>query len=327
MPGRTRPEGYDMLDRRKVLHAAFVLSLPVAVAAFGLSAWTALLLVLLALLWRWAIVLHDLARPGAGPELVLETISASHYVEKVRWCMDRLGLDYQEAPWAGTLGAFYLGRTVPRLHFRTGAVRSQIGNSPEILRYLWGACAISHGAAAAFLEPTAERLEFERRIDRSGVSLQVWIYYHLLDAPALCKHAWGADSQAVPSWQRRLVSALFPLQAFMIRKVFRVDEAHYLKSRERIEALLAETEARLADGRRSILGGDTINYTDIAFAAIQGAWLQPEGYGGGAGIRIERSRVPAAMRRDIEHWVEEYPRVTRYVEDLYAAERNGNEDA
>ena len=93
-----------------------------------------------------------------------------------------------------------------------------------------------------------------------------------------------------------------------------------------IEALLAETEARLADGRRSILGGDTINYTDIAFAAIQGAWLQPEGYGGGAGIRIERSRAPAAMRRDIERWVEEYPRVTRYVEDLYAVERKRNED-
>jgi hypothetical protein len=145
---------------------------------------------------------------------------------------------------------------VPRLHFRTGAVRSQIGNSPEILRYLWGAYGVSRGAAAAFLEPSAERLEFERRIDRCGVSLQVWIYYHLLDAPALCKHAWGADSQVIPAWQRKLVDALFPVQAFMIRKAFRVNEAHYRKSCEHIEALLADVEGRLADGRRSILGGD-----------------------------------------------------------------------
>ena len=312
-----------MLDKRIVLHTALLLLLPLLVAVLGLSVWAALLMVLLMILWRWGIVLAGLLRPATSPQLVLETISASHYVEKVRWCMDRLGVEYEEVPWCGTLGAFYLGRTVPRLHFRTGAVRSQIGNSPEILRYLWGAYGASLGESATFLEPTAERLEFERGIDRCGVSLQVWIYYHLLDAPELCKHAWGVDSEAIPAWQRRLVDVLFPLQALMIRKAFRVNETRYRQSCERIEALLAETEAKLADGRRSILGGEQINYTDIAFAAIQGAWLQPAGYGGGAGIRIERERTPVAMQRDIERWVEDYPRVTRFIEELYEAERDG----
>lgn len=311
-----------MLDPRIALHAGFVLLLPLLVAAFGLSLWTALALVLLALLWRWAIVLVGFLRPPTGPDMVLETISASHYVEKVRWCMDRLGLEYQEVPWCGTLGAFYLGRTVPRLHFRTGMVRSQIGNSPEILRYLWGAYGADCGEKGAFLEPTVERLALERRIDQCGVSLQVWIYYHLLDAPAICKYAWGVDSQAIPAWQRKLISVLFPVQAFMIRKAFRVNEPHYRKSCERIEGLLADIDAQLADGRRSILGGEAVNYTDLAFAAIQGAWLQPEGYGGGAGIRIERNRAPAAMRRDIERWIEDYPGVTRFIEELYATERN-----
>jgi hypothetical protein len=311
-----------MLDRRIVLHAAFVLLLPILVAAFGWSVWTALLLVLLAILWRWAIVLQGFLRPTAAPDLVLETISASHFVEKVRWCMDRLGLDYKEVPWCGTLGVFYLGRTVPRLHFRSGMVRSQIGNSPEILRYLWGAYGATLGASADFLEPTEERLELESRIDRCGVSLQVWAYYHLLDAPDVCKHAWGIDSETVPAWQRKLIGVLYPLQAFMMRKVFRITEANYRKSRDRIDALLEETEAQLADGRRSILGGDTLNYTDLAFAAIQGIWLQPTGYGGGAGIRIERTSVPPAMRQDIERWIEEYPRATRFIEDLYANQRN-----
>ena len=311
-----------MLDKRLVLHAAFVLLLPVLVAGFGWSVWTALLLVLLAILWRWAIVLQAFLRPSSAPGMVLETISASHFVEKVRWCMDRLGLDYEEVPWCGTLGAFYLGRTVPRLHFRTGMVRSQIGNSPEILRYLWGAYGTSRASAAAFLEPTAERLELEHRIDRCGVSLQVWIYYHLLEDPDLCKEAWGVNSGAVPAWQRRVVSTLFPVQAFMIRKAFRVSESNYRKSCERIEAQLAETEGLLADGRGSILGGDVVNYTDLAFAAIHGLWLQPPAYGGGAGIRIERSRAPASMRQDTERWIEDYPRVTRFIEAMYASERN-----
>ena len=311
-----------MPDRRIVLHASFVLLLPILVAAFGWSVWTALLLVLLALLWRWAIVLQGFLRPPAEPELVLETISASHFVEKVRWCMDRLGLDYQEVPWCGTLGAFYLGRTVPRLHFRSGMVRSQIGNSPEILRYLWGAYGATFGTAAAFLEPTEERLELESRIDRCGVSLQVWAYYHLLDVPGVCKHAWGIDSEAVPVWQRKLIGVLYPLQAFLMRKAFRITAANYRKSRDRIDELLAATEAQLADGRRSLLGGDTLNYTDLAFAAIQGIWLQPQGYGGAAGIRIERASVPPAMRQDIERWIEEYPRATTFIEDLYLNHRN-----
>ena len=77
--------------------------------------------------------------PEKVPALVLDSISVSHFVEKVRWNLDRAGIDYVENASGGTLGAFFAGRTVPRLRIRTGAVRSQIGNSPEILRYLWGA--------------------------------------------------------------------------------------------------------------------------------------------------------------------------------------------
>ena len=310
-----------MPDKRLTLHTAFVLLLPVLVAAFGWSVWTALLLVLVALLWRWAIVLQGFVRPARGPELVLETIPASHFVEKVRWCMDRLGVDYEEVPWCGTLGAFYLGRTVPRLHVRTGIVRSQIGNSPEILRYLWGTYGATLGPAAAFLEPTQERIEFERRIDRCAVSLQVWVYYHILDEPELCKRAWGMHSEAIPLWQRKLVGVLYPVQVFMMRRAFRINETNYRKNREHIDNLLAEADAALADGRGSILGGDSLNYTDFAFAAIQGLWLQPEGYGGGAGIRMERNTVPDAMRKDIERWIENYPSATRFIEALYASER------
>jgi glutathione S-transferase len=312
-----------MPDRRAVIHAAFLLLLPLIVAAFGLSLSAALLLVVGALVWRWAIVLLDLVRPAAGPELVLETISASHFVEKVRWCMDRLGLDYQEEPWGGTLGSFYLGRTVPRLKFRTGAVRSHIGNSPEILRYLWGAYSARHGADASFLEPTAERLELERRLDRYGRNLQVWVYYHVLGDADLCKHLWGRNNPATPVWQRWLVGALYPLQAFMISKSFSTTTRHYEKSRGHIEDLLAEMDERLADGRHSILGGKEINYTDLAFAAMSGLWLMPEEYGAGAaaGVRVDQERLPQAMRDDTGRWGEDYPRAIAFVRRLYAEER------
>ena len=312
-----------MPGKQVVIHAAFLLLLPLVVAAFGISFWGALLLVIIALAWRWAIVLLNIARPSGGPELVLETISASHFVEKVRWCMDRLGLDYQEKPWGGTLGAFYRGRTVPLLVFRSGHVHSHIGNSPEILRYLWGVYSGTLGERAGFLEPTPERLELERRFDRYGRNLQVWVYYHVLDDPELCKHLWGMNNPATPWWQRRLVGLLYPVQAFLISKSFRTSAEHYQHSCEHIETLLAQMDEQLADGRRSILGDDEINFSDLAFAAMSGLWLMPEEYGAGAasGVHVERERLPQGMRDDTGRWIDDYPHAVAFVRRLYTEER------
>ena len=110
-----------------------LLAAPILVALAGMGFVAALFLVLAVLLWRWILVFRALAQRPAGPEMSLESISASHFVEKVRWCMDRLGVDYREVPDVGAIGVFFTGRTVPRLVVRTGSVSSSIGNSADIL--------------------------------------------------------------------------------------------------------------------------------------------------------------------------------------------------
>jgi glutathione S-transferase len=313
-----------MQERRLLLHGLFLLLLPVIVAWWGISVPGAIALVLVGLLWRWGISLSSIAAPPRGPELELQTISASHFVEKVRWCMDRLGVDYVEKPAGGALGAFFLGRTVPRLRFHSGAVRSSIGNSPEILRYLWGRYAAERGALAEFLRPTAERLEFESRIDRCGTNLQVWVYFHILDDRDLTLHAWGANSPAIATWQRFALKLLYPLLRALMRKAFRITPVHHARATAHLAKTLAEVEDSLADGRQSILGGDEINYSDIAFAAIMGLWVMPPAFGGGQAdaVRIEIERCPPAMQAEIAAWKQTYPLVTAYVERLYVEQRN-----
>jgi glutathione S-transferase len=312
-----------MIGNRLLIHAVFLTIAPIVVAWFGLSVPAAILLVGLLLLWRWLVVLSGFVLPAKTPALVLATISASHFVEKVRWSMDRLGLDYVEQTAGGAMGAFFRGRTVPQLKVRTGGVQSSIGNSAEILRYLWGRYAVDNPQAAAFLEPTKERVEFESRLDRYGVSLQVWVYYHLLNDRDLTLHAWGANSPTTPFWQRLLLRPLFPVLRLLIRRSFRITEANYARAVSRIEELLGETEARLEDGRKSLLGDDSLNYTDFAFAAMTGLWLMPPQYGGGKAdaVRIERDRAPAGMRQNIESWATDYARAIAFVERLYAEER------
>lgn len=308
-----------MTGRRLIVHGVFLFLAPVLVAWMGWSVPAAIALVLLLLAWRWIISLSVFIAPASCPELELETISASHFVEKVRWCMDRLGIDYRERPVAGTLGAFYLGRTVPVLHFRCGAVRSSIGNSREILRYLWGRYAIELGDRAEFLRETRERQALEKRLDRVGVDLQVWVYYHLLDDHELTLHAWGVNNPAIPAWQRVALRVLRPVQTALIRKAFRITPSHYEKAVAHIDALLAEVEEWLGDGRRSLVGGDEINYTDIAFAALMGLWRRPPGYGGPAGenVRIETDRLPEEARAQIERWENRYPACSEFILRMY----------
>jgi len=308
-----------MTGRRILLHSLFVFLLPVIVAWWGLSVSGAIALVLLALLWRWAISLSAIITPASVPELELETISASHFVEKVRWSLDRLGLDYRERPVGGTLGAFFLGRTVPLLKFRTGAVRSSIGNSAEILRYLWGRYSAELGERAEFLRPTPERLEFESRVDRCGVDLQVWVYFHILDDRELTLHAWGANSPLIPRWQRLALKLLYPLLIRLIRRAFRISPKHHARAVANISSLLAEVEERLEDDRQSILGGDEINYSDLAFASIMGLWLMPPKYGlrQADAVRITIDRCPPAMQREVESWKSRYPRSSAFIERLY----------
>ena len=308
-----------MTDNRNLIFAALLFAAPIVVAWYGLSVAAAAGVVVLLLLCRWMITLSGFLAPEKKPALELATISASHFVEKVRWSFDRLGVEYAEKPAGGTLGAFFRGRTVPQLKARTGSVRSVIGNSSDILRYVYGRYLHEDPEKAAFLEPTAERVEFERRLDLYGVSLQVWVYYHILHDRDLALHAWGVNSPATPAWQRALLRILFPLQAALIRLSFKINDTHFARSVARIEDVLADAETRLADGRASLLGGSELNYTDLAFAAFTGLWLMPEAYGGGKAdhVRVERDRAPAEMRAEIERWIETYPRVVAWVEALY----------
>jgi len=312
-----------MTDRRRLLHAIFLSIAPLLVAWFGLSVSAALALVLLLLLWRWLVVMSGFAAPEKVPELELETIPVSHFVEKVRWCMDRLGLDYEEKAVGGTLGAFYRGRTVPQLKVRTGAVRSVIGNSADILRYLWGRYGQADPDTAAFLRPDKDRVELERRLDRYGAHLQVWIYYRILDNRALTLRAWGCDDPNVPQWQRWLLHVVYPLQVVLIRRTFRICDEHFARVVAEIESLLAELNDTLEDGRHSLLGGTELNYTDLSFAAFSGLWLVPENYGGGMAdaVRPDPSSLPEPMSMDIASWRAAYPRAVALVSRLYSEER------
>lgn len=302
------------MTQRNALTLALLLAIPLVVALFDLSFPATLILILLLATGLWASVMRRFTAPGDG-HIVLETIGISHFAEKVRWALDRLGVPYRERVSAGTLGAFYLGRTVPVLEFQTGRVTSTIGNSEEILRFLWGVH--SQDPRAAFLEPTPERVELERRLDRYGQSLQVWAYYHILDQKPLMLRLWGANDPRVPNWQRAAVRILYPVQVALMRRAFRLSRKHYESAKGHIKVLLADADASLAGSPGSILGDAEPNYTDLAFAALSTPWALPDNFAGRDEPMLTYEDSPEAMQNDIDEFRRHAPQAYDFILGLY----------
>src|SRR5512137_1299767 len=229
----------------RVIHLLALYALPVAVAAAGwgvpAAIGTAVSALLLGVAARLFVSLRALRQPERP--LRLHTITFSHYAEKARWCLDRLGVRYEEVPNVGVLGVLLTGRTVPWLEVPPGLTR--IGDSPRILRYLWGEYAGRlPGERTWFLEPTPAALELEARFDRRlGNDVRVWVYAQVLGNRALTLRSWGLEERAIPAWQRALLAAGTPVLRFAVRRMLGVTSRRAVRALERTHEAFAEVDA------------------------------------------------------------------------------------
>jgi len=287
----------------RTLQLLALYALPIVVAALGwgpaAAAVSALLLALAGIASRLGATRAAAARPEAA--LRLHTITFSHYVEKVRWCLDRLGIAYEEVPNAGILGVLLTGRTVPSLEIPPGLTR--IGDSPRILRYLWGEYAGRLPAGRTdFLAPTPVALELERYFDqRLGNDVRVWVYSRIFARRDLTLRSWGIEEPRVPGWQRALLRAGTPLLRFAVRRMLGVHPARAARALERTREAFGRVDDLLADGRR-YLAGDALSFADITFASLAALAVLPPEYGGRAidGRRLGIEDLEPDWRAEVE---------------------------
>lgn len=301
----------------------FLLALPLLVAGLGFGPLAAGAALLAGLLWKWAAGFQALVPQPGPPALRLETIGVSHIVEKARWHLDRLGAPYEEDRAGGILGLLFLARAVPRLHVEAGASRSTIGDSKEILRFLWGRYSTSHPKEAAFLQPTGESLELEHRIDAYAEDMRRYIYWKLLPHRSEMLRFWGANDPAVPAWQRMLMRLAYPVLVGFVVRGIEVTPERAEQSADAARRFLTDMEERLKHGG-PVLQRGPLHSIDLQFAAASAIWVRPPEFGGrwyAAHYELPREQWPDDIREEIGRWQAMFPHTTVYTRKLYAEER------
>lgn len=222
------------------------------------------------------------------PSFKLTTIRFSHYNEKARWTLDRLGIAYAERPLmpivhffvtpfvaagAGEADSQSSRFSTPILAAKDG---TRIADSSKIMRYL----SDRYLEPKQSLFPTAEVSALDEHYNRYlGPHTRRVFYSNVLSDQGLMFEL--ADRNVSPA-QARLFKLVFPLARKRIVSGLGVAKERVDRSVGYIYKEFEDAGKRLKDGR-PFLFGDRFTAADLSFACLGGVAILPtpsEGYGG-----------------------------------------------
>lgn len=205
------------------------------------------------------------------------TFQISHYCEKVRWALDRIGFPYVEEchlPPLHRLKTTPLGgSSVPVLVTEMEILK----DSADILKHL-DTVAPAHlklYPVSPVLRHEVEELEtqFNREL---GVLTRQWGYFYALQNRGVMQKLW---CEGVPAWEKLLFPVLFPLTRCLVHSSYNVHRESALAAYRRTQQIFNMVSDRLSDGRRYLVG-DCFSAADLAFASLSAPGIVPPEYGG-----------------------------------------------
>lgn len=230
-------------------------------------------------------------------QLQLITIPMSHYCEKARWALERLGLDYHEE-------RHLQGFHYPRTFIASGGPQvpvlidgpTVITDSTAILKHL-----DHHAMPETRLypsEPAARRRveALEDLFDEVlGVESRRWVYACFMP---MGMRAWRIAGQGTSRIERLLMPIVHALIGRHIARVLDLHPDSVAAGLARSRGIVQDMDALLADGR-PFLDGDRFSAADLTLACMLAPFIMPPEYG----IRLPRpDELPGSIRETVEEF-------------------------
>lgn len=209
--------------------------------------------------------------------LRLITIPISHYCEKARWALERVGMPYREERHVQGVHQIVARRaggriTVPVLVTPDGA----LGDSADILAWVDERTQSEHRLFPAEPEAREEVEGLCRRLDEGfGPQGRRLMYVHML---ADRKLALRFNNAGVPSWEDRAIRLGWPLASAYVKRVLDIRPGIEAQDEAVIWSELDFVAGLLADGR-PYLCGERFSAADLTFAALCAPVIVPSVYG------------------------------------------------
>ncbi len=246
--------------------------------------------------------------------LRLVTIPISHYCEKARWALERVGLAYREERHVQVIHRLAVrraggGLTVPVLVSAEGA----IGDSREILAWVDQRTPLEHRLFPAQPDARAEVERLCRRWDEElGPKGRRLMYVHMFTAREL---ALRFNNQGVPPWEDRAIRLGWPLAQRLVGRVLDIRPGVEVEDEAAVWRELDFVAELLADGR-PYLCGERFGAADLTFAALSAPLVVPPEYG----VPLPQPDIlPPSMAALVER-AREHP-AGRYALALFAGHR------
>jgi glutathione S-transferase len=251
--------------------------------------------------------------------LRLLTIPISHYCEKARWALERIGIPYREERHVQGIHRLAARRagggvTVPVLVTPDGV----LADSEEILAWVDERTPVESRLFPPESDARGEVQRLCKRFDGElGPRGRRLMYVHML---AQRKLALRFNNQGVPRWEDRATRYGWPLVARFLKHELGIRPGIEVEDEAAVWRELEFVAELLADGRPHLCG-ERFGAADLTFAALSASVVVPPIYG----VPLPQPDVLAPATASLVQRVREHP-AGRYALTLFAKHRRESVD-
>jgi glutathione S-transferase len=235
-------------------------------------------------------------QPNSAILPTLFTFGISHYCEKARWALDWHGVEYDEVSWPPVVHMILARRmgakktTVPILLVGD----TPIQDSSEIIDWA-EQNSVGRKPSLAAKGDLNEAIMIEQRVNNViGVQARRHLYAETISHhDQIVKPAFFMNTA---SSHRLLGNLMWPFTRQIIKKMYDAGTESAPDSRAKLEAELDWLDAKLADGRRFLIG-DRFSRVDLTAASILSLFSRPKQID-----QYHTMSLPPTLAADVARW-------------------------